>query len=375
MISSNDLKYMRMAINQARKGVGRTRPNPPVGAVVVRDAKVVGRGYHKRAGTPHAEVHALTAAGGLSRGATVYVTLEPCNHTGRTPPCTRALLEAGVVRVVIGAMDPNPKVAGGGADFLRARGVEVDVGCLERECQELVAPFAKHFITGMPWVTVKTATTLDGRIATRTGQSQWITNDKARKMGHGLRDRLDAILVGRKTVAADDPSLTCWANGRARDPVRVVLDSTLSMDPKARMLNQESDAPTIIIGSRSRADQARRRTLEAAGARVVLVGSDARGVDLQEALASLSEMEIQSVLVEGGGEVIGSFFDQGLVDELYSFVAPMIFGGTQAPVAVKGNGTATIEKAPRLMDPGCRRLGDNWMIHGWLRDLGSFWRR
>jgi len=215
MNSAADQRYMRLAIREAKKGIGRTSPNPAVGAVVVRNDQVVSRGFHARAGEAHAEVNALNRAGELARNATIYVTLEPCNHTGRTPPCTRAILDAGISRVVIGMADPNPHVDGGGARFLADRGLEVVTGVLEAECRAINRPFIKHITTGRPWVTLKAGMSLDGKLATATGHSAWITNEKARRAVHHLRNRYDAIMVGRQTALVDDPSLTARIRGGA----------------------------------------------------------------------------------------------------------------------------------------------------------------
>ncbi len=367
---------MRRAIMLARKGLGRTAPNPAVGAVVVRQGNIVGEGFHKKAGTPHAEVHALDMAGEAARGGTIYVTLEPCNHTGRTPPCTQAILKAGITEVVIGAMDPNPRVEGGGAEFLRSQGIKVRTGCLEEESRQIIAPFAKHLITGLPWVRAKAASSLDGKIATSTGNSKWITNERARIFGHGLRDVSDAILVGKKTVVADDPRLTCRLKKKeTRDPARIILDSELSTSLNSRLFHLDSSAPTIFIGVEGRCSGSRIREFKDAGADVWLTrpGQDGR-VDLPEALKRIGDFGIQSLLVEGGAEVHGSFFDHNLVDELFFFFAPIIIGGSKSPSPIGGRGATLIKNAPRLNSHKMKRFGDNWLVHGILTDLDDLWR-
>ena len=359
-----DLAFMKLALREARKGVGRTSPNPAVGAVVVRDGTVVGKGYHRKAGTPHAEVHALRAAGLQAAGATLYVTLEPCNHTGRTPPCTRAILAAGIRRVVAGMRDPNPHVAGRGCDFLAGQGIEVVHGILAPECEEINRPFIKHVTTGRPWVILKAGASLDGRIATRTGQSGWITNEWSRREVHRLRDRVDAILVGAGTARCDDPSLTTRLPGRrGRDPLRVVLDPTLRLDPKAKLLTQSSPAPTWLFCAPG-ADERRRAALAAAGAVVKPVPEPAPGrLDLAAVLAELGRAGATSLLVEGGGRVHGSFLRAGLADEIYLFLAPRFLGADGVPV-VDMPGPETVGDGPRLTVHRIRRFGDDLLVIG-----------
>ena len=369
MAISGDRHFMRMAVRLGRKGLGRTAPNPAVGAVVVREGRVVGRGYHKKAGGPHAEVHALEDAGEKARGATIYVTLEPCNHTGRTPPCTRAILEAGISRCVFGVNDPNPSVEGGGGDFLQRRGVQVDSGVLYHECALLTAPFAKHVKTGLPWVRSKIACSLDGRTATRTGHSQWITNEKARAYGHRLRSSSDAILAGRGTVEADNPRLTCrMAGGGSRDPVRVILDSHLALSSRYQVFSLESQAPTWIFCAEGLFDHERRQELVDMGTGVFPVRPDREGrVDVRSVLGFLGERGIQSVLVEGGATVHGAFWDLGLVDEAYFFYAPVVIGGLEAAPAIGGLGSATVDEAACLEYVEIRSLAGNWLVHGTVR--------
>lgn len=360
---NDDLFFMRLALREARKGVGRTSPNPAVGAVVVKDGRVVGKGYHKKAGTPHAEIHALNAAGTKAAGATIYVTLEPCNHTGRTPPCSQAVLAAGIRRVVIGMSDPNPLATGGG-DFLAGQGLEVTRGVLAEECAAINRPFVKYVTSGLPWVIMKAGMSLDGRIATHTGHSGWITNAQSRAAVHRLRNRVDAILIGVDTALADDPSLTTrLARGHGRDPLRVVLDTNLRLPATAKMLLQESAAPTWIFCG-PRPDPAKVRALEAAGAVVKAVALAADGrLELTAVLRELAAQQLTSVLVEGGGSVHGAFLREGLVDEVNLYLAPCFIGGDGVPV-VGPMGIDTVQGARRLNAMRTRRFGDDLLIEG-----------
>ncbi|MGB9711598.1 MAG: bifunctional diaminohydroxyphosphoribosylaminopyrimidine deaminase/5-amino-6-(5-phosphoribosylamino)uracil reductase RibD [Dissulfurimicrobium sp.] len=374
-VKSLDERFMQRALRLAKKGLGQTSPNPAVGAVVVKDGVIVGEGYHQRAGAPHAEVNAINVAGEAARGGVIYVTLEPCNHYGRTPPCTKAILEAGIQRVVIGAADPNPNVTGGGAEFLRSMGIEVSLGCMEDECRIVLAPFAKHAVTGFPWVRAKAAMSLDGRIATRTSESRWITNDRARSAGHGLRAISDAILVGIGTVAADDPRLTVRISGKtARCPVRFVLDSGLRIDLGSRVLNQPG--LTVVVGAEGRASSEKKKALEEIGAEVWLMPSNRCGrPDIGAVLKKMGEMGLQSVLIEGGAAIHGAFWDKGLIDEAFFFYAPIIIGGEDAYPAIGGSGVSRLDAAPRLKFITHRRFEDNWLVHGLVTELDRFWRR
>jgi diaminohydroxyphosphoribosylaminopyrimidine deaminase/5-amino-6-(5-phosphoribosylamino)uracil reductase len=375
MWADKDIKFMRRALRLGEKGLGYTTPNPAVGAVVARQDLVLGEGYHQRAGTPHAEIHALRAAGDAARGADLYVILEPCNHTGRTPPCTHAILQAGIRRVVIGTLDPNPKVIGGGAEFLRDNGLEVEIGCLRDECRLLNAPFAKHMLTGMPWVRSKVACSLDGRTATRTGHSKWITNQQARRSGHRLREISDAILVGKGTIVADDPQLTCRKGKNAgKDPVRVVLDSGLSVDPSSRICHLKSSAPTVIIGVEGKSTEVQKQALEVSGTKVWFTPPDGQGrVDIEYALRMLGDYGVQSLLVEGGGTVHGAFWDQAFIDEAFFYYAPMVIGGKDAWPAIGGSGAVDVGRATRLSKIQHRKLGDNWLVRGLVTNIDSFW--
>jgi diaminohydroxyphosphoribosylaminopyrimidine deaminase / 5-amino-6-(5-phosphoribosylamino)uracil reductase len=356
---------MRMALWEARKGSGRTSPNPCVGALVVKNGKIVGKGYHKKAGTPHAEIHALRDAGRKAKGAALYVTLEPCNHTGRTPPCTEAILKAGIDQVVIGMKDPNPRVAGGGADYLAAQGLSVISGVLEQDCREINLPFIKHSATGMPWVIMKAGMSIDGRIAELPGLTTRITGKHSLARVHTLRNQVDAILVGIETVLTDDPALTVRLekSGSNRDPVRVILDTGLRLPESARMLQQESSAETWIFCAKG-TDRNKRKRLEAAGAVVKTVPTVSGGtLNIKTMLKVLGQAQMTSLLVEGGSRVHGSFLDAGVVDQLLLFVAPKFLGEQGVPLA-----TFPAEKSkkqfPEFKIIKTRRYGEDILIEG-----------
>ncbi len=353
---------MRLSIREAKKGLGRTSPNPSVGAIVVKNNKVVGRGYHRSAGTPHAEVHALRDAGKKARGATLYVTLEPCNHTGRTPPCTEAILKAGISRLVIGMADPNPEVDGGGARKLAAKGVSVTLPVLEKECREINLPFIKHATEGLPWVIMKAGMSIDGRIAAEPGQATAITGEKSLRRVHTLRNQVDAILVGIGTVLVDNPSLTTRLQGRTggRDPLRVVLDTELRIKPSARILSQKSAAETLIFCRRG-IDKTRRGRLEKAGAVIKTVPVSKGRLNLKAVLAELGKARVSSVLVEGGSKVHGSFLEAGLLDQLLLFVAPKFLGEKGVPLASYASGGKT-KSYPQFTILSTRRIGEDVLI-------------
>ncbi len=351
---------MRRALRLARKGLGRSSPNPAVGAVVVKDGRVVGQGFHDRCGTPHAEVRALAEAGDQARGAAIYVTLEPCHHQGRTPPCTKAILEAGIRRVVYGASDPNPRVAGGGGAFLAARGLEVRAGVLGDACRHEHRFFFKHVTSGRPYVVLKTAATLDGRTAAHTGDSRWVTGDKARRQVHRLRAWLDAICVGRGTALADDPRLTCRLRG-GRDPLRVVVDTRLRLPATAKVLNPDSPAGCLVACGPD--PPARRRAaLERAGAEVLALPGAGGGVDLAALLEALGKRGVTSLLLEGGAGLAWGFLSAGLIDEVVYFFAPKLIGGAEAPGMIGGAGFARMAQALPLERPRVRRFGDDVML-------------
>jgi diaminohydroxyphosphoribosylaminopyrimidine deaminase/5-amino-6-(5-phosphoribosylamino)uracil reductase len=363
-MQKNDLHYMSLALEEASKGVGRTSPNPMVGAIIVKDGKVVGKGYHKKAGTPHAEVHAIADAGHSTKGATLYVTLEPCNHTGRTPPCTQAILRAEIARVVIGMSDPNPQVTGGGAEYLKSQGVEVRSGILEQQCRALNRPFVKHSGTGLPWIIMKAGLSLDGKIAFCPGQGAALTGFESKRYVHQLRNQVDAILIGVETARIDNPSLTTRLEGveKTRDPLRIVLDSGLRLSAEARMLNQVSSAETWIFCG-EQASPERENALVEAGAKIFrLPLTGERRVDLSELLRFLGQKNVTSILVEGGSRVHGAFYKQDLVDEMLLFYAPFIIGDRGTPL-VQGYSLGHRAEAPVLSDISVQSLGKDVLFH------------
>jgi diaminohydroxyphosphoribosylaminopyrimidine deaminase/5-amino-6-(5-phosphoribosylamino)uracil reductase len=350
-----------MTLALARSRRGRPSPNPHVGAVLVRAGRVVGVGHHERAGLAHAEVVAIEEAGPRARGATLYVTMEPCNHHGRTPPCTDAILAAGIARVVVGCADPAPHVPGASRKLRRA-GVGVLVGERRAEAERVVEDFAKHITKGLPWVTLKAAVTLDGRIAARTGDARWITGEPARREAHRLRARADAVLVGVGTVLADDPALTV-RHVRGPDPRRVVLDSRLRTPPSAVVLAPCAAGPTLILHAPG-APARRARALRDAGAELVSVPRGPRGLDVRAALRAIAARDVVRLLVEGGAHVAGSLLAAGLVDEAAVFVAPAILGDARAlPLAI-GRDAPRIADAIRLAAPRVVRLGDDVLVSG-----------
>ena len=371
-LTKEDEQFMRVALRLASRGVGNTSPNPMVGAVVVKNGQVVGQGYHRQAGTPHAEIHALQSAGEQAQGATIYVTLEPCNHHGRTPPCTEAILRSGVSRVVVGCSDPNPGVSGGGADYLRSKGISVEIGALEERCFKLNEPFIKHITTGLPLVIAKVAASLDGKIASRLGDSRWISNERSRRFVHRLRHAADGILVGVGTVIADNPRLTTRLPGKkGKNPLRIVLDTHLRTPPDCLVAEQTNEAPTLIATG-PEPYKKRRAVLEGQGVEVLPLPLTRGRVSLPALLKHLGEREITSLLVEGGAEVHGGFFYDNLVDKVYLFFAPKIIGGSSGVPMVGGIGAASVAEALSLRDLKLRRFDDDIMIEGYLEQSALF---
>ncbi|MGC8486903.1 MAG: bifunctional diaminohydroxyphosphoribosylaminopyrimidine deaminase/5-amino-6-(5-phosphoribosylamino)uracil reductase RibD [Clostridia bacterium] len=360
-------RLMKEALGMARRGVGRTHPNPAVGAVVVQDGRVVGRGYHRGPGTAHAEVVALRQAGPRAQGSTLVVTLEPCRHVGRTPPCTEAILAHGVRRVVAALPDPNP-VASGGAEWLRQHGIPVELGDGAREALLLNLPFLSWVVRGRPWVTMKAAASVDGRVATRTGESRYLTGPEARQHVHRVRSRIDALVVGSGTILSDDPELTARGVMRARDPVRVILDTRGRVPPSARLLQTGSVAPTLVYtGEETPVDF--ERALYQAGAEVVRVGVKHGHVALDEVMRDLGERGLLAVLVEGGPTIHGAFLEAGLYDSVALYWAPMMLGGEARPL-IAGAPLDALADAWRLTPPRLTRLGPDVLytaefVHSW----------
>lgn len=366
MTTEQDIAYMRLALREARKGIGRTSPNPCVGAVIVKNGSVIAKGYHKKAGTPHAEIHALRAAGEQARGATMYVTLEPCNHTGKTPPCSHAVAAAGISRVVVGMEDPNPLVDGSGIIYLRQRDVEVVSGVLEKECREINYPFVKYITTGMPWITMKAGVSLDGKLNYEKGRSGWITGPESGKAVHRLRNIHDAILIGSNTGRIDNPSLTTRLAGiKGRDPLRVILDRTLSLAADSRVFTVDSKAQTWVFCCETTTNE-RVTGLESRGVKVFPVQCRNQKLDLRQVFRVLGEKGITSVLVEGGAAVHGAILAERLYDYANLFVAP-VFAGEDGIPLVTGYVTDCRNNAVSLQEIRYRRFGDDMMISGRVR--------
>ncbi len=358
---------MRRALSLAARALGWTSPNPAVGAVVVRGGRIVGEGYHRRAGEPHAEVIALRKAGAHARGATLYITLEPCCHLDkRTPPCTTAILSSGVTKVVVATKDPNPMVSGRGIARLQAHGIDTRVGILGDRARRLNEGYARWVTTGRPFVTLKIAATLDGKIATCTGESRWITGSRSRVYTHRLRRRVDAVLVGLGTVLADDPELTArGTGGRGRHPHRVIADERLAIPPTARALRAR-EGSVAIVATTGRAPAARRRRLEQRHVRVLTAKSRDGLVDLPDLMRRLGEMEITSVLIEGGAELNASALNSGVVNKVIVIMAPKLLGGRDAISAIGGRSPKRLDDAVRLRETVVKRLGEDVIVEGYL---------
>ncbi|GAX91849.1 bifunctional diaminohydroxyphosphoribosylaminopyrimidine deaminase/5-amino-6-(5-phosphoribosylamino)uracil reductase [Effusibacillus lacus] len=357
----NDQQFMKLALQIASATNGRTWPNPMVGAVVVNNGQIVGMGAHLKAGEPHAEVHALNMAGDKALGATIYVTLEPCSHYGRTPPCADRVIQSGVSRVVIAMLDPNPLVAGQGAERIRQAGIEVVTGVLESEARRMNEVWLTAITKRRPFVWMKAAMTLDGKIAARTGDSKWITSESARQEVHRYRDQADAILVGIGTVLADDPQLTTRLPEGGRSPVRVILDTHLRIPESARVLGPE--APTILVCGPN-ADPAKIRSLQSQTVDVLQVGLDNGKVNLHQLLDQLYRRQITLLLVEGGAEVHGSFLDAELIDKVTMFVAPKLIGGT-GPSPLAGNGFSRMSDAVQLQNISVEMFDNDLAVTGY----------
>jgi diaminohydroxyphosphoribosylaminopyrimidine deaminase/5-amino-6-(5-phosphoribosylamino)uracil reductase len=354
-----DEKWMARALDLAERGRGYVEPNPLVGAVLVQKGEVVGEGWHENFGREHAEINALAKARAAAKGATLYVTLEPCCHHGKTPPCTPAILSAGVRRVVAAMLDPFPAVSGHGAAQLREAGILVETGLMEKEARRLNAPYLKLLKTRRPYVHAKWAMTLDGKIATRTGDSKWISGERARRYTHDLRGRMDAIIVGIGTVLADNPSLTVRPPG-PRVPVRTILDSQGRLPNDSSLATTARDAPVLMITA---IESARASALRALGCEVMTLPADDGRPEVESLLEELGRRRMANVLVEGGSQVLGSFFDARAVDEVHVFVAPMIAGGN-ATTAVAGSGVDKISQALCLAEWSITEIGKDILIHG-----------
>lgn len=359
-----DERYMWLALDLAAKGMGDVSPNPLVGAVLVRNGEVIATGYHRRCGGPHAEAVALDAARETARKATLYINLEPCSHSGRTPPCAEKIIEAGITRVVVAVQDPNPLVNGRGLARLREAGIKVRTGVLKEKAERLNEVFLHYIGTGLPFVTMKTGMTMDGKIATRTGASRWITGEHSREFGHRLRQQNDAIMVGVGTVLADDPYLTNRLPKEGRTPLRVIVDSTARTPPDANVVTGRHGRTLLAVTENAAAE--RMAQLKDAGVEIVVFppGSDGR-VPLTELMAELGRREISSVLAEGGSELNYALLAKGLVNKVCFFVAPLIFGGRDAPSPVGGAGVEAIADAWRVEMVEISHFDDDLLVTGY----------
>jgi diaminohydroxyphosphoribosylaminopyrimidine deaminase/5-amino-6-(5-phosphoribosylamino)uracil reductase len=360
---------MHRTLELAAKALGRTSPNPVVGAVIVRNGRIIGEGFHRRAGLPHAEREALRRITETARGATLYVNLEPCSHYGRTPPCADALIEAGIKRVVVGMVDPNPLVRGRGLSRLRRAGVAVATGVLREECERLNEDFACFIRTGRPFVTLKLAASLDGRIAAASGDSQWISGEQSRRVVHELRNRVDAILVGAETVRNDDPRLTCRVRG-GRDPLRVVLDGRLSITPSARVCTQPSTAPTLIATSEDHGRGEKQAQLEAQGVQIVCFPGKNGQVPLRPLLVELGRRGHKSVLIEGGGRIAAAALREGVVDKVLFFYAPLLLGG-EGRAMIGPLGIDRVAAGQKLHTITVERIGKDILVAAYIGEKGK----
>lgn len=360
---------MQYALELARQGTGYVEPNPAVGAVIVNDQlQLVGEGYHQKYGGPHAEIHALNMAGNKAADATIYITLEPCCHQGKTGPCSQALIQAGIKKAIVAMRDPAPHVDGGGIADLEQAGIQVEVGLLESDAQKLVRPFVKRVTAGLPWVHAKWAMTLDGKIATKTGSSQWISNKRSRELVHQLRGRMDAIMVGQQTAEKDNPLLTARPEG-ARVPARIVVDSQAILSCQSKLVQSINEAPVIVIAHES-ASSKNVNQLKQAGVEVLLMPNSAHGKstqpDLKESLLELGRKEMSNILIEGGGALLGSCFDQQLIDEVHVFIAPKVIGGDKAITPVAGQGLEWIPQFQNITQCHIQTLESDVYVQGIL---------
>lgn len=355
----NDSCYMRRAVELAKQGAGWTNPNPLVGAVIVKNGNIIGEGYHQRCGEPHAERNALASCTESPQGATMYVTLEPCCHHGRQPPCTEAILNAGISRVVVGSEDPNPLVAGKGLEILRKHGVLVETGVLQEACDDLNYVFVHYIQTKRPYVVMKYAMTMDGKIATRTGASRWVTGEEARKQVHQDRHRYAAIMAGAGTVLTDNPLLTCRLEG-GKNPLRILCDTRLRIPLSSRVVSTAKEVPTILATCCK--DAAKRASFEEAGCRVWVLPEKGGRVDLNALMERLGESGIDSVLLEGGGMLNWAALESGIVQKVKAYIAPKLFGGADARSPVEGLGVEIPARAVQLKNTTVSKVGEDILL-------------
>ena len=358
MNMSTDEFFLKRALNLSKKGLSWTNPNPLVGAVIVKNNSIIGQGFHHQAGLPHAEIEALNSLKVDAKGATIYINLEPCAHFGKTPPCAEAIIQSGIKKVVCSSLDPNPKVNGKGIVKLQRAGIKTFVGILEKEARKLNETFFTFHERKRPFIAIKFAASLDGKMATSGGDSKWITCESARKYARTLREAYQAVLVGVNTVTLDNPNLGVRMKGK-KDPIRIILDPKLRIPLKSQVLRDTN----VIIATTTRADKAKKEHLESLGFRVLVFNSN--HITIPQFLSVLRVNEIISVLVEGGGKTLGNFVDSGIIDKVYAFHAPTLIGGSRA-VSIGGIGTATIEKAIRLKNISYKRFDDNFLTIGYV---------
>lgn len=363
MVTEQDIEYMQMAMELAANGHGFVHPNPYVGAVIVKDGRVIGKGWHTCYGKPHAEREAFAALSESAEGATMYVTLEPCCHYGKTPPCTEAIIEHKIARVVVGLLDPNPKVGGKGIEILKSAGIEVEYGLLESELREQNRIFLKYITTGMPWVAMKYAMTLDGKIATHTGHSQWVSGEESRMYSQHMRNEFAAIMVGIGTVNADNPMLNCRLSGKVHHPIRIVADSQASILLDSALVQTAKEYRTIIAHT-SKANVAKLEQLQSMGVETLLCKESDGHIDVVDMLQKLGALKIDSIILEGGGTLNNSFVEAKAIDEVYSFIAPKIVGGANAKSPVEGNGVECMSDALELQNVTVERCGNDVLMRG-----------
>jgi diaminohydroxyphosphoribosylaminopyrimidine deaminase/5-amino-6-(5-phosphoribosylamino)uracil reductase len=357
----NNEYFMNLALKLAVRAQGKTSPNPLVGALVVKNNRIIGSGFHRKAGLAHAEVVALDQAGRLARGATLYVTLEPCAHFGRTPPCVDRIISSGIKEIIIGMIDPNPKNNGKGVQILRQHKIKVSVGCLEDQLKKINQPFIKYITRRVPFVTVKVAQSLDGKIATSNGDSKWITSDISRGFAHKMRGDFDAIMIGVNTVIRDNPRLDSWFSDK--HPIKIIVDSHLSTPEDAAIFAAKSQVIIITLPA-SPGQQTENRKALALKARIVEVKEKSGQINLKDMMRKLAQLEISNILVEGGGSLIGSLFDEGLIDKFIFFISPKIIGGKDAISPVMGKGVSRIDRALKLKDVRIKHFGEDLMVEG-----------
>ena len=363
-MKKNHEYYMNLAMRLALMARGKTSPNPMVGAVVVKNGRIAGTGYHEKAGMSHAEIIALDEAGKKTKGANLYVTLEPCAHSGRTPPCVDRIIKSRIKEVIVGMVDPNSLNNGRGINIMRQHRIKVRVGFLEDKLRKINEVFIKYISKRIPFVTVKVAQSLDGRIATRRGDSKWITSDKARIYSHRIRRNYDAIMVGVNTILRDNPKLEAWFS--QKQPIKIVVDSQLSTPADSNIFSRTSQVIIVTLPSRPGQETENRKML-AKKAKILEVKEKAGQINLKSMMKKLAQLEITNILVEGGGTLIGSLFDEGLVDKILFFISPKIIGGKEAISSVMGKGITRIDKAIKLRDIKLSRFGEDFLVGGYIK--------